>query len=62
MSALAGIACNTNIDSWEAVTRRSNASREIDMREKAIVVRDTLIVLVVQLVFRATMFMRSLNY
>jgi hypothetical protein len=62
MSALAGIACDSSIEVWEAGILRAKASKEIAMREKVMVVRDTLIVFAVQLVFRATIFMRSLNY
>ena len=35
---------------------------EISMRERLVVVRDTLIVLGLQVVFRATMILRRLNY
>jgi hypothetical protein len=35
---------------------------EIFMRERLVAIRDTLIVLGLQIVFRATMFLRHLNY
>ncbi|MBZ5695636.1 MAG: hypothetical protein LAN36_09775 [Acidobacteriia bacterium] len=38
------------------------AFEEISMRERFVVVRDTLIVLGLQVVFRATMILRRLNY
>jgi hypothetical protein len=38
------------------------ASEDSWMRQRAIIVRDTLIVVTIQLVFRATMVMRRWNY
>jgi hypothetical protein len=62
MSALAGGKWKTNSDALAAQAARVAVVEESSMRDKLDIVRDTLIVLMLQLVFRTMMLLRRWNY
>jgi hypothetical protein len=62
MSALAGGEWKTDGDALAAQTACAAVVEETSMREKVDIVRDTLMVLMLQLVFRTMMLLRRLNY
>ena len=62
MSALAGGEWKTNSDALAAQAVRVAVVEESSMRDKLDIVRDTLIVLMLQLVFRTMMLLRRWNY
>jgi hypothetical protein len=62
MSALAGGKWKTNSDALAAQAVRVAVVEESSMRDKLDIVRDTLIVLMLQLVFRTMMLLRRWNY
>ena len=62
MSALAGGEWKTNSDALAAQAVRVAVVEESSMSEKLDIVRDTLIVLMLQLVFRTMMLLRRWNY
>jgi len=62
MSAIAGPNWDSQHDGLGAQLSRPSAFEETAMREKMAAVRDTMIVLGLQLVFRAFMMLRRWNY
>ena len=64
MSAIAGMNWSTNPSTAVAVRRAAELQqlKEFSMRERLIAVRDIMIVLAIQIVFRAGMLLRRLNY
>jgi hypothetical protein len=62
MSALAGGEWKTDGDQLAAQAARAAVVEESSMREKLDIVRDTLIVLMLQVVFRTMMLLRRMNY
>ena len=62
MSALAGNPGRPFRDAAAAEMPFPANCEEISMRRKLLIVRDTLVVLALQAVFRATQSLRSLNY
>lgn len=62
MSALTRTDWNTHRGPVEAEMALSAGFEEVAMREKLVAVRDTLIVLGLQLMFRAVMLLRRWNY
>ena len=62
MSYMTGNDWNADRGSTAAATIRAAGFDRISIRQKVAAVRDTLIVLAMQIVFRITMFLRHLNY
>jgi hypothetical protein len=62
VSALTGNDWNANSVAPAVELANSTPSEGFSFRQKMMVVRDTLVVLAMQLVFRTTMFLRHLNY
>jgi hypothetical protein len=62
MSALAGGEWKTDGDALAAEAALAAVVEESSMREKLDIVRDTLIVLMLQVVFRTMTLLRRLNY
>jgi hypothetical protein len=62
VSALTGNDWNADRGGTAAEMTRAAGFEKVSVGKKLIVVRDTLIVLSMQIVFRATMFLRHLNY
>ncbi len=62
MSALTGSDWNADRGGSSAEMTRTAGFDKAPVRQKLAAVRDTLIVLGMQIVFRATMFLRHLNY
>jgi hypothetical protein len=62
VSALTGNEWNVNQSGTAAEMSLLAASKPVTMRQKVAAVRDTLIVLGMQIVFRVTMLLRHLNY
>ena len=62
MSALTGNDWNVDRGGPAAEMMLSAGSKKTSIGQKVAAVRDTLIVLAMQVVFRATMFLRHLNY
>jgi hypothetical protein len=62
MSALAGNDWQSEQDGVTAEAALPEPAEEIAMREKLNVVRDTMIVLGIQIVFRAMILLRRLNF
>jgi hypothetical protein len=62
MSALAGGSCSSLGSAMVAGIPRSDFSEEMAMRNRMRVLRDTLLVLGIQIVFRAMLALRRWNY
>ncbi len=62
MSALTGNEWNANSGGSTVEATRAIDFQGVSVRQRLVVIRDTLIVLGMQIVFRATMFLRHLNY
>ena len=62
MSALADNEWNSRQDPEVAAMPFPDSSEERDMRNRMRVVRDTILVLGIQIVFRFTLFLRRWNY
>jgi hypothetical protein len=62
VSALTGNDWNVDRSDPAAETSLIAASQPVTIRERIAAIRDTMIVLGMQIVFRATMFLRHLNY
>jgi hypothetical protein len=62
VSALTGNEWNANPGGSTVEMARAVDFEGVSVRQRLIVVRDTLIVLGMQIVFRTTMFLRHLNY
>jgi hypothetical protein len=62
VSALTGNDWNADRGDTVAEMARTGGFESISIAEKVAAIRDTLIVLSLQLVFRLTMFLRHLNY
>jgi hypothetical protein len=62
VSALTGNDWNVNQGGAAAEMSTLAARKPVTMRQRVAAVRDTLIVLGMQIVFRVTMFLRHLNY
>lgn len=62
MSYMTGNDWNADRGSAAAAMTRAAGFDRISIRQKVAAVRDTLIVLAMQIVFRTTMFLRHLNY
>jgi hypothetical protein len=62
MSALANRGWETSSRALEAAMPHPNRSEVVDMRERLHAVRDTLLVLMIQIVFRVVLMMRRWNY
>jgi hypothetical protein len=62
VSALSGNDWNVNQSGTAAELSFLAASKPVTMSQRVAAVRDTLIVLGMQIVFRVTMFLRHLNY
>ena len=62
MSSLTGTDWNADRGGTAAAMTRAAGFERISMRQRVAAVRDTLIVLAMQIVFRTTMFLRHLNY
>lgn len=62
MSSLTGSDWNVDRGGTAAAMTRAAGFERISIRQRVAAVRDTLIVLAMQIVFRTTMFLRHLNY
>ena len=62
MSALTGNDWNANRSEAVAGVTRAAGVENIPSSQKISAIRDTMVVLAMQLVFRVTMFLRHLNY
>jgi hypothetical protein len=62
MSALVNRGWESQSRALEAAMPHPNSSEVVDMRERLRAVRDTLLVLMIQIVFRVVLMLRRWNY